>query len=283
MSDSPSLAPLATKPDLRPLPGTHRGVVSPGRAGSSAGAFLQAQRAVRGGRAVGPDALGFAGGALVRHRLPDRELRANRWRARPFTRRHFRSSPPTSGRASIRHFTPGCLEFAEVTSWYEPVLASLDDLSVLQNDPFANPYFKKIEELTRAALARCDNRYWVGYTDLHPSLDCIAAWRGIDALCLDMAVRTGEARAAGGTLRARFPPHLRSLRRDAEVRRPTVRHLDQHSLRRQAPHPELRRVHHDFHGAFHAVLPAAASSGKCRAWTAPFIMWTARAWPGIWT
>ena len=95
---------------------------------------------------------------------------------------------PNLGPSVYSAFYAGRLQFAEVTSWYEPVLTSLDDLSVLQNDPFANPYFKKIEELTRAALARCGDRYWVGYTDLHPSLDCIAAWRGIDALCLDMAV-----------------------------------------------------------------------------------------------
>jgi hypothetical protein len=38
----------------------------------------------------------------------------------------------------------------------------------------------------RAALKRCGDRYWVGYTDYHPSLDCIAAWRGVDPLCLDM-------------------------------------------------------------------------------------------------
>lgn len=68
------------------------------------------------------------------------------------------------------------------------MLTDLDDLSVLRRDPCDSPYFKKIEEMTRAALARCGERYWVGYTDLHPSLDCIAAWRGIDALCLDLAL-----------------------------------------------------------------------------------------------
>jgi hypothetical protein len=94
---------------------------------------------------------------------------------------------PNLGPNAYSAFYAGRLEFAEVTSWYKPVLTDLDDLSVLQNDPFASPYFKKIEELTRAALARCGNRYWVGYTDLHPSLDCVAAWRGIGGLCLDMA------------------------------------------------------------------------------------------------
>ena len=81
----------------------------------------------------------------------------------------------------------GRLEFAEVTSWYEPVITELEDLSALQADPFASAHFRKLDELTRAALERCQNRYLVGYPDLHPSLDCAAAWRGISDLCLDLA------------------------------------------------------------------------------------------------
>jgi hypothetical protein len=95
---------------------------------------------------------------------------------------------PNLGPSVYSAFYAGRLQFAEVTSWYEPVLTDLDDLSVLQRDPFENLYFKKLEELTRAALTRCGDCYWVGYTDFHPSLDCIAAWRGIDALCLDIAL-----------------------------------------------------------------------------------------------
>ncbi|MEI7533531.1 MAG: hypothetical protein WCK57_04120 [Verrucomicrobiae bacterium] len=94
---------------------------------------------------------------------------------------------PNLGPNVYSAFYAGRLKYDEVTSWFEPVLTNLDDLSVLQADPFANHYFKKIEEMTRTALARCGSRYWVGYTDLHPSLDCITAWRGIDDLCLDMA------------------------------------------------------------------------------------------------
>jgi hypothetical protein len=96
---------------------------------------------------------------------------------------------PNLGPSVYSAFYAGQLDFAEITSWYEPVLTSLADLSVLQNDPFANRYFRKLEEQTQAALQRCGRRYWVGYTDLHPSLDCIAAWRGLDALCLDMALQ----------------------------------------------------------------------------------------------
>ncbi len=94
---------------------------------------------------------------------------------------------PNLGPSVYSAFYAGRLEFAETTSWFEPVIANLDDLSMLQADPFASVYFKKIEQMTRAALTRCGDRYWVGYTDLHAGLDCVAAWIGADALFTAMA------------------------------------------------------------------------------------------------
>ena len=77
------------------------------------------------------------------------------------------------------------LEFGEVTSWSAPVVRTWGDLAGLKLD-WENVYFRKIEELTRHALERCQGRYLVGYTDLHPGIDCAAAWRGMDRLCVDM-------------------------------------------------------------------------------------------------
>jgi hypothetical protein len=77
------------------------------------------------------------------------------------------------------------LEFGEVTSWSEPIVRDWGDVDSLKLD-MHNVYFSKIEELTRHALDRCAGRYLVGYTDLHPGVDCAAAWRGMDQLCLDM-------------------------------------------------------------------------------------------------
>ncbi len=94
---------------------------------------------------------------------------------------------PNLGPNVYAAFYAGRLEFAEVTSWYNPVLPDLNDWSRLKREPFESVYFLKLEELTRAALAHCGDRYLVGYTDFHPSLDCVAAWRGTDALCLDLA------------------------------------------------------------------------------------------------
>jgi hypothetical protein len=94
---------------------------------------------------------------------------------------------PNLGPSVYSAFYAGRLDFSETTSWFDPVVTDLDDLAVLQHDPFASRYFKKIEEMTRAALARSADRYWVGYTDLHPGLDCVSAWLGVDTLCMTMA------------------------------------------------------------------------------------------------
>ena len=51
-----------------------------------------------------------------------------------------------------------------------------------------NPYFTKIEDLTRCALEQCHGKFMVGYTDLHPGVDCAMAWRGSGQLCLDMVL-----------------------------------------------------------------------------------------------
>ena len=77
------------------------------------------------------------------------------------------------------------LHFGEVTSWSTPIVHDWDDLDQLSFS-FDNPYFQKLEELTRHALERCEGQFMVGYTDLHPGLDCAAAWRDPQQLCIDM-------------------------------------------------------------------------------------------------
>ncbi len=94
---------------------------------------------------------------------------------------------PNLGPSVYSAFYGGRLEYSEVTSWYEAVVTDLDDLSPIGGDPFRSVYFRKLEELTRAAIARGGDRYWVGYSDFHPNLDCVAAWCGMDNLFLAMA------------------------------------------------------------------------------------------------
>lgn len=92
---------------------------------------------------------------------------------------------PNLGPSVYAAFYGTKLEFGEVTSWSEPIVHDWDDLDSLQLD-MENVYFRKIEELTQHALDRCEGRYLVGYTDLHPGVDCAAAWRGMDRFCFDM-------------------------------------------------------------------------------------------------
>lgn len=77
------------------------------------------------------------------------------------------------------------LHFGEVTSWSTPIVREWTDVDKLQWR-LDNEYFKKIDELTHHALERCVGRFMVGYTDLHPGLDCAAAWRDPQQLCIDM-------------------------------------------------------------------------------------------------
>jgi hypothetical protein len=77
------------------------------------------------------------------------------------------------------------LEFGEVTSWSIPLVQDWEDIERLQFDT-ENEYFRKLEELTLAALEQCKEKFLVGYTDLHPGLDCVAAWRDPQQLCFDM-------------------------------------------------------------------------------------------------
>lgn len=77
------------------------------------------------------------------------------------------------------------LIFGDVTSWSIPLVKSWDDIEKVQLD-MENEYFKKLEELMQHALERCEGKYLVGYTDLHPGLDCVAAWRDPQQLCIDL-------------------------------------------------------------------------------------------------
>lgn len=83
------------------------------------------------------------------------------------------------------------LEFGEVTSWSVPLVKDWEDVDLLEFD-WNNIYFKKLGELTQHALERCDGKALVGYTDLHPGIDCVAAWRDPQQLCFDMLEATEQ-------------------------------------------------------------------------------------------
>lgn len=80
------------------------------------------------------------------------------------------------------------LIYGEVTAWSIPLLEDEGEIDRIQLD-MENEYFQALEAMTELALQRCSGRYLVGYTDLHPGLDCVAAWRDPQQLCLDMIDR----------------------------------------------------------------------------------------------
>jgi len=77
------------------------------------------------------------------------------------------------------------LEYGDVTSWSKPFVKDWDDIANLALN-LQNEYARKLDELTQIALERCAGKFMVGYSDLHPGVDCVAAWRDPQQLCFDM-------------------------------------------------------------------------------------------------
>ena len=92
---------------------------------------------------------------------------------------------PNLGPEVYAAFYGARLVFGDVTSWSIPLVNEWAQLSQLHFD-LENVYFKKIEQITQHALERCPGKFLVGYTDLHPGLDCAAAWRDPLQLCYDI-------------------------------------------------------------------------------------------------
>ncbi len=69
------------------------------------------------------------------------------------------------------------LEYGENTVWGIPNLKSWNDIDKIVFSE-ENPYWKKTAEMTNALLEIGKNKFYTGYTDLHPGADCIAAFRG---------------------------------------------------------------------------------------------------------
>ncbi|MBI5380773.1 MAG: hypothetical protein HZA31_02620 [Opitutae bacterium] len=77
------------------------------------------------------------------------------------------------------------LTYQEVTSYSVPLVQSWDEMDKIRFDT-TNAYYRKIDEMTAMALERCAGQCLVGYTDLHGGMDCAAAWRDPQQLCLDL-------------------------------------------------------------------------------------------------
>jgi hypothetical protein len=102
---------------------------------------------------------------------------------------------PNLGPNVFAAFYGSRLEYDEVTSWAGHCIQDWEDLYRLRLN-VESEYFKKIEELMECALERCGSRFMVGYTDLHPGLDCVAAWRDTQKLLFDFYDNPGEVKEA---------------------------------------------------------------------------------------
>lgn len=77
------------------------------------------------------------------------------------------------------------IEYGPDTSWAKHNVHDLKtfDTGSLKIDRECET-FKKIDEMTQAALSRGKGRFFTGYTDLHPSMDCTADLVGPQDLCM---------------------------------------------------------------------------------------------------
>ena len=100
---------------------------------------------------------------------------------------------PNLGPEVYAAFYGSPLEYGEVTAWSKPLVPDWADIAKVKLN-MDNEYFRKLDEITHVALERCRGRSLVGYTDLHPGVDCAAAWRGPDQFCVDLIESPDEAK-----------------------------------------------------------------------------------------
>ena len=101
---------------------------------------------------------------------------------------------PNLGPEVYAAFYGGDLVFREVTSYYTASVRNWADADRLKLN-FNNPYFAKLEEMTRLALEACGDQFLVGYSDFHAGVDCAAAWRDPEQFCMDLITCPREAKA----------------------------------------------------------------------------------------
>lgn len=78
------------------------------------------------------------------------------------------------------------LEFGEDTSWAQNVIKEdWNNVGKLEFNS-QNKWWKKIKEITEAAVNDAKGDYFVGITDLHPGLDAIVSLRGSENTCMDL-------------------------------------------------------------------------------------------------
>ena len=136
----------------------------------------------------------------LRDRWLDTEYVVDNVRARMANTRFYADALPTVfpnlGPEIFSAFYGCPLEFSEGTSWSVPILDSWDQAAVdglkLDTNSF---YFRKLVEMTDGLIDVGKGKFIVGYTDIHPGGDGIAAFRDPQEFCFDVLEHPAEVKA----------------------------------------------------------------------------------------
>ena len=86
----------------------------------------------------------------------------------------------------------GCdLKFSPYTSWAEPCMDEYETYPDIRFDE-NNKWWKKMCELTKAAVEESNGDYLIGITDLHPGADTIVSLRGAQNAAMDLYLEPDE-------------------------------------------------------------------------------------------
>ena len=98
------------------------------------------------------------------------------------------------------------LVYGETTSWTKHVRggSSAIDLNHLKFD-VKSETFEQIGKMTAAAVKKASGSFIVGYTDLHPSMDCVADFVGSEQLCVDLYECPDKVKEISGLACDSFP------------------------------------------------------------------------------
>lgn len=90
------------------------------------------------------------------------------------------------GAGAVAAFLGSPVEYATGTTWFSPLpgLEALADLHPVYDHD--NPWWRRVQEVTRGAVARWGARVAIGLTDLGGNLDILASLRGTDRLLMDV-------------------------------------------------------------------------------------------------
>ena len=102
------------------------------------------------------------------------------------------------------------LRFGEGTTWVQSCISDWGDPDALRRDP-ENPPWRWIQQATSAAAERGRGKFLVAVTDLHGGGDALAALRGVEDLCVDLALNGDVIREAEAFVRTMWFDVYRDL------------------------------------------------------------------------